>query len=294
MNADIVIERIAATQYGLATRKQLLAAGVSRRAIDRRIAAGRLRVLHRGVFQVGPIAGARAPELAAVLACGAGAVLSHASAAALWELASSLCPGVEVSTGAALRRRPAGMVVHRQRLDAAEVTVHEGVPVTTVARTILDLAVTHDGAELERAIARGVRTGLLETAELIRLATSRPRHRGSARVLALLRAEPDPALTRSEAEARLLDLVRRARLPRPRVNAPLHGFEVDFLWSAERLVVEVDGYAYHASAHAFERDRRRDARLTAAGLRVIRVTWNDVVRHPEATLVIIAGALVRG
>ena len=294
MHTDVTIERIAATQHGIVTRGQLLAAGVTPRMLHGRIAAGRLHVLHRGVYRVGPVTATHATILGAVLACGPGAVLSHASAAAHWGMLPPAEPdaSLHVTAPRGFRRRVKGVTLHRRTLAPFDVTTSEAVPLTVPVRTILDLASDVGPSELERAIARAERAGLLRCAELTAAAAQR-RTRGAPRVRALLHGRDTPALTRSEAEARLLQLIRRGELPRPRVNAPLHGFEVDFLWPAEQLVVEVDGFAYHASAQAFERDRRRDAALTAAGLRVIRLTWNDIVQRPEATLVTLARALSR-
>ena len=147
--------------------------------------------------------------------------------------------------------------------------------------------------DLERAIALAERKGVLSAAELVQRAEASPRHRGARTIRNLLAAEAAPAFTRSEAESRLLHLIRRARLRRPQVNAHLCGYEVDFFWSEERLVAEVDGYAWHGSSAAFTRDRRRDADLHASGFRVIRFTWDDVAKHPEATIGVLAAALAR-
>jgi very-short-patch-repair endonuclease len=295
VHTDVVIERLAAVQHGVVSRRQLLVAGVSARAIDGRIAAGRLHVVERGVYRVGLTPGRRARELAAVLACGPQAVLSDRSAAAHWGIAppATADTPLEVSTPRAVYRRVRGVVIHRRTLNPDEVTTHEAVPITGPVRTILDFGATANATELERAVAAAERAGLLRVEEVLAAARSRRFLRGAAPVRALLDGRETPALTRSEAETRLLQLIRRGNLSRPQVNASLLGFEVDFFWRDEQLVVEVDGFAYHASPRAFERDRRRDATLTAAGLRVIRMTWSDIVQRPEATLVTLARALIR-
>lgn len=138
--------------------------------------------------------------------------------------------------------------------------------------------------------ARMVRAGA-SPSDVSQLLERYPARSGVPRLRALLDAGP-PALTRSEAEERLLALVLRARLPRPRTNARVAGYEADLLWPEERLVVEVDGYAFHASRHAFEADRRRDTAFTAAGFRVIRVTWRHLTDEPETVVARLAQALI--
>ncbi|MEX1182870.1 MAG: DUF559 domain-containing protein [Gemmatimonadota bacterium] len=193
-----------------------------------------------------------------------------------------------------VRRRLDGIRAHRtRRLAADEVVLLDGVPITSPARTILDLAGVVGPSELERAVAQADRLNLVSVPGLLTLLAAHPRHRGCGVLRNLLESETPPALTRSEPESRLLGLIRKARLRAPQTNAHLNGFEVDFLWAAEKLVVEVDGYVWHSSAAAFARDRRRDATLTAAGFRVVRFTWSDIVQTPEATLVTLTRALLR-
>jgi very-short-patch-repair endonuclease len=172
-----------------------------------------------------------------------------------------------------------------------EVTEVDAVPVTSAARTLADIAGEVGMRELERALVRAERQGLTDPAEVERVVARRPHTRGVRGLRCLLRDGERRALTRSEAEERLLELVRRARLPSPEVNVPLAGYEVDFLWRAARLVLEVDGFAYHSSRASFERDRRRDASLSARGFRVIRITWRQIAREAEAVLVRLAQAL---
>jgi very-short-patch-repair endonuclease len=239
------IVALAAAQHGVVTTSQLLDAGVGRRSIARRVEAGWLVPLHRGVFQVGPTTSTWGREMAAVLACGDGAVLSHQSAAAVWGFGKR-DRDVHVTTPAKRRSRP-GVRVHRTAsLDAA---VQHGLPLTTPARTLRDLRTVLPANELDRAEEEAAILGLV-----------------------LPRDEP-VEFTRSEAERRLKALCKAAQLPAPRMNARVAGWEVDAFWPAQRLVVEVDGYRYHSSRQAFERDRRKDASLQAAGYRVIRITW---------------------
>ena len=293
---DAVIDRLAAAQHGVISRSQLARAGVSHRAIARRLANGRLQPMFRGVYRAGPVLAPRSREMAAVLACGIESWVSHRSAGLVWEslAADNLGRNVEVTVPRATRRRIEGIITHRSRsLTREDVMHHESLPITTPARTLLDLATVLPSAELERAIARAERNGLARPNDVLERARTCAKHPGALTVRRLLENSQSPALTRSEAEARLLDLVRRGRLRRPQVNARLNGYEVDMLWAEERLVVEVDGFAYHSSERAFTNDRRRDAALTAAGFRVVRFTWSDITKQPEATLVMLAQALSR-
>ena len=286
---DGIIAALAGRQHGVVSRAQLLGAGVSAKAIDGRLARGQLHPLHRGVFQVGPIEAVRAPEMAAYLACGAGSVVSHRSAAVLWDL----LPANETRhlVRARERRRP-GIVVRRAgRLRDDEVTKIDGIPITTAARTIVDLAAAVTARELEQALAQSFVRRLATRAQLERLLTRATGRRGSARLRTLLQGHA--ALTRSEADERLLALIRRAQLPEPATNARIAGFEVDFLWRDSRLVVEVDGFAYHADTTAFEKDRERDFALTSKGLRIVRVTWKQLALQPEVVLARLAQSLVQ-
>jgi very-short-patch-repair endonuclease len=288
---DAVIAEFAARQNGIVARVQLLAAGVSPHAIDQRVKSGLLRVLHRGVYQVGPAA-PFGMQMAAVLASGMSARVSHRSAAGMWELLPDTPSSVvDVTvTGRDPGQRP-GVRLHRLREGSAdEATILKGVPVTTMARTVLDIATTVSDRELERAAARAERAGVA-AAMLVATAHRHARHPGARRLRRFV--EAGAAFTRSEAEERLLELVRRARLTAPATNCMTHGYEVDFFWRDERLVVEVDGFAYHSSRAAFERDRRRDAVLAAAGMRVVRLTWRQIVEDSASTIAQLAQALVR-
>jgi very-short-patch-repair endonuclease len=184
--------------------------------------------------------------------------------------------------------------IHRVRdLLPDEVTVLDGIPVTTPARTLLDIAETVPPREVEQALAKALRMGLVTRADVDLMVERHPRHRGAPLLRSLLEAEGGPAFTRSEAEEKLLEITRSARLPRPELNVQLFGHEVDFLWRGARLVAEVDGYAFHGSARSFAEDRRRDAELTAAGYRILRFTWADLTEGRLATVVRLAQSLVR-
>jgi very-short-patch-repair endonuclease len=267
---------LAQRRHGVVTTAELMAAGIGPRGIARRVADGRLRRLHRGVFLVGPLIGPRTHEMAAVLACGPGAVLSHRSAAALWRIRPAWHGPIDVTVAGTQPRSRRGIRIHRSR--ALEAAHREGVPVTAPARTLLDIAALVSERDLARAV---------EEAQVLRLTTpnalmaqvGRGRS-GSTALKAVLKRGHEPSLTRSEAEALLLELIREAGLPAPETNARLLGYEVDFLWRDAKVVVEVDGFAFHSTREAFERDRRRDARLLAAGYRVVRFTYRQIVAEP--------------
>lgn len=306
---DDLITGIAAEQHGLITRAQLLERGVSVGSVSARVRTGRFRLVHRGVYVVGPLVPPGASEMAAVLACGPFAAVSHASAAGLWSPPLdrsranpvSYCksrtmdavPLVDITVARGDRRDRAGIRVHRGCLEPGDVTHIDGIPVTTPVRTLLDLATVLGRRDMEQALARATRDGVVDLAELREIVAARPGRSGSRLLRSLVDSDAPPAMTRSQAEERLLALLRKGQLPGPRTNAPIGACEVDFLWQRERLVVEVDGFAWHGSRRSFEADRRRDASLTAQGFRVMRVTWRQIVEEPEAVIVRIGQVLAR-
>ena len=264
---------LAARQHGVVAARQLRELGGERGTIASWVRSGRLHRLHRGVYALGhPVLPAGGAEVAALLAFGPGAWLSHSSAAGLWRLRPPAPALVELTrTGTSLRDRP-GLRLHRARtVDGGDVTSHHGVAVTTPARTLLDLAETLPFRELERALDEAQIRNLVTPADLEALIDRSPGRRGVA-LLGALAGRSATTITRSELEERFLSLVRAARLPQPETNVRLEDCEVDFLWRAAQLVVETDGYAYHRTRSAFERDRRRDLRLQRAGYRVVRIT----------------------
>ncbi len=284
--SDAAIVALAARQHSLVSARQLRGLGFDSRAIARRVTRGWLAPRGGGVFLVGPVAGPWAREMAELLRCGPRAMLGHFTAAAGWEMRERR-PGepVDVIVFSGIRARP-GVRLHRPRaMRAEEHLIHLGLRITTPARTIADLSRSVSGNELQR---------LIETAELRRLATRQelesyaPRH---PVLRTALEAGHEPRLTRSEAERRLLELIRAAGLPAPRTNVRVEGLEVDVLWPRQRLIIEVDGFAHHDGRAAFERDRRRDGRLLAAGYRVLRITWRQLTEEPALVLATIAAAL---
>ena len=267
---DQEIAALATRQHGVVSLAQLRAAGLSDVAVRRRAAAGRLHRIHRGVYAVGHRRlGERGHMWAAVLAV-PGSALSHRTAAALWDLCPTPSGLLEVTTTGAARSTRALRVHQTQRL---ELEMREGLRVTTIARTLRDLANTGD-RRLERLMARAEHLRLLDTTPLAEQ-FDQPGGRRLERALDELRHRgPEP--TRSELEERFLEEVERAGLPRPEVNASVAGLEVDFVWRDRCLIVETDGAATHATLATFEDDRARDAKLASAGWRVLRFTWRQV------------------
>jgi hypothetical protein len=225
--------------------------------------------------------------MAAVLACGPGAALSHRSAARLWRLIRSSNAVVEITRSTGLRGRP-GIRVHRASLPADELARVDGILVTSVSRTLLDLAAVLTKRQLERALNEAEVLGLTDRVSVPELLERYPRRGGSAVLRALLGEGVAVAgITRSELEERFVAFLDAYGLPRPRLNADLaiqgRFFEVDCLWRDERLVVELDGKAAHGTGRAFEQDRERDRLLMAAGWRVVRLTWRQL--HGDAPAV---------
>lgn len=284
--ADARIADLAERQHGLVTRQQLLALGVGEEAIEWRLRVGRLHRLHRGVYAVGHrVLSREARWMGAVLFCGPAAVLSHRSAGALWGL--RVYPGAIEVTAPSKTRSQGRIHRHFAVLPADEVTEQDGIPVTTVPRTIFDLAAIEPVARVEQALRQQERLRLYDALSLDHLLDRYPRHRGNRtvrEVLRRLRDLPD-GVTREELEARFLSFLDRHGFPRPRLNAWLtigsHRYQVDCLWPAQKVIVELDGYATHGTRHAFEGDRDRDRRLLAAGYRGPRVTWRHLEEIPE-------------
>jgi very-short-patch-repair endonuclease len=279
--AERIVMELAAGSHGVVTGGELARAGIGRRAVARRLGDGRLRRLHRGVFLVGPLLGARTLEVAAVLAVGRDAAISHRSAAELWELLPPSEHPIDVTVTEGHPHDRRGIRIHRSR--SLLHSLHDGVRVTTPLRTLEDLTVTATRSDIERAV---------EEAQVRRLVTRGEVERLRGRAGAAARGH-EPSLTRSEAERRLLRLVRAADLPAPHTNARIGPFEVDFLWPDERVIVEVDGFAFHSTRAAFERDRVRDRALQTAGYTVLRITWRQLVHESAAVIAALAAALAR-
>ncbi|MDQ3587001.1 MAG: type IV toxin-antitoxin system AbiEi family antitoxin domain-containing protein [Actinomycetota bacterium] len=284
---------LAEAQHEVVTTQQLLELGLSRDAIRHRVGVGRLFGLHRGVYAVGrPRVGRLGAFLAAVLACGEEAVLSHESAAALWGIRPDR-PARPIEVVVPAKRRRPGIEVHRRGLGADERTRRRGLPVTSPAVTLCDLAPRLDQGQLERAIGEADRLGLIDP-ERLRKKLDRMDGRAGVRPLRRTLERHTFRLTDSELERRFLPIARRAGLPVPQTRNVVNGFPVDFFWPELGLVVETDGLRYHRTPAQQTKDRLRDQAHTAAGMAQLRFTRAQVffdAEHVEATLAKVGGRL---
>jgi very-short-patch-repair endonuclease len=294
---DRRIAALAALQRGRVSREQLLAAGVPDGAMYRLTRNARLHRLHLGVYAVGHTAPTPlGAETAALLACGDGAVLSHTSAALVWGMLGEnhVDTIIHVTVPGRHGPCPEGVCVHRtSTLGTADVRVRHGLPVTSPARTGLDLADLLSQRDLDRAVDEALVQRLTSRSVLERTAAAATGRRGTPLLVRALARHAIPQVTRSEAEKRLLAMIRAAGLPEPEVNARMAGFEVDFLWRRQRLAIEVDGFKYHSSRPAFERDSAKGNKLVAAGLALMRVTWWQMEEEPYALIARVAQTLAR-
>ncbi len=284
--AERSLQDLARRQHGVVTRAQLTKLGVGDGALRCRVRAGRLRRLHHGVYQVGPVAGPRAREMAAVLACGPRAYVSHGCAMALRGWIASACGSEPIDVLVVGRRVRARAGIHPHyvaRLDDHETTTIDGIPAVTLGRALVDFAGTASLRKVEAAVAWAEREGLITPNGLSRLPDLYAGVPGIVRIRGVLEAAGGPALTRSEAEALFLELIRVEHLPIPEVNSEVAGCEIDFFWPRERFAVEIDGFRWHSSRPSFERDRRRTVHLAAAGIQVVRLTWRQVVDDRKET-----------
>ena len=273
---DKRITALAGRQHGYVSRAQLLKLGLTAKAIRWRVQTGWLIPVYAGVYAVGyvrrtPVARA----CAAVLACGENAALSHGSAASLWGFKKHWDPPFEVSAPSIRVRK--GIKVHRSRtLAPRDVTRQLGIRVTSPARTVLDNAPRLTGKRLSRFVNDALRTPYLHVADLADVLNRNPIHPGSKRILPFVRAP-----TNSPLEDDFLEFAKRYGLPAPVINTYLLGYEIDVLYPRERVIVEVDGYPFHSDRHSFERDRKRDVVMLAAGVVTVRITDERMKREPE-------------
>ena len=277
---DRLVAALGAEQKNVVSHEQLVSAGVHPRTIGRRIETCRLHPLFQGVYAVGrPDVGREGWWMAAVLAAGEGAILSTRSAGAAWDL-STWHGAEEVTSDRKLRPRP-GLLLHHVSLPHDEVTELGGIPITTPARTLLDLAGVLLPDRLDEAVNRAEMLGLGSSPGPRELVSRYRGRRGVARLrLALDRLDPDMSHTRRELEARFRRFIQGSLLPHPTLNDPIHvagrTFVLDAFWRSQRLAVELDGWQSHGTKQAFRRDRARDRTLLAAGIRTARVTWRDL------------------
>lgn len=290
--ATRLIRDLAERQHGVVARRQLLEAGLGRGLIQERLRIRLLIPVHRGVYSVGHRRGdLRHRWMAAVLACGDRAVLSHGSAAHLWDLRRSRGP-VEVTRLAGARPRAGIRLRQTSALAARDLTREGEIPVTTIERTLADIAAELNPTQLERAVVAAARSGRLRWEELRRVIEEGAGRPGVAS-LRRVAAEVDPVAVevRSGPEVDFLGLCRKSRLPVPAVNVLVEGHLVDFLWPGQRVVVEVDSYRYHGDHPAFERDHRRTLALETAGYAVHRITERMLSGDPAPFLSLVRRSL---
>lgn len=268
---------------------QLVDRGLSGDAVNKRVVAGRLHRIHSGVFAVGnPLLSKEGRAMAAVLACGPDAVLSHRSAASLWGIYENRRPSIDVAAPNRRGRAPRGIDSHRDgHLPPIDRRVHRGVPCTSVPRTLLDLAAVVSARELRQAVGEAEVLRLLNHASARALIHRNRGRRGVDRLRRVLdEIHPQIKRTRSEMERRFLEMCSRFELPEPEVNVILevgdHRLRPDFLWRPARLIVEADSRRFHGTDTAFLRDRKREQRLQVAGWRVSHCAWEQVEHEPRA------------
>jgi very-short-patch-repair endonuclease len=281
------IARIAARQDNVITGDQLTAAGLGRGAIAHRVKAHTMQRLHVSVYLLGaapptPMARARA----AALACGPDAVVSHRSAACLFGLLPEIAGDTDVTVPGRNPGDHPGIRLHRVKsLPRHHVTNVNGIKVTSIARTICDLAATESPHATEQAFQEALYREIVTDKALQAVLDREPRRRGAPVIRALLE---NPSLTRSERERRLLKLIEQAGLPKPLTNVPLNGYKADAFWPQYNLILEFDGWHAHGHRHAFESNRKRDQIMLTKGLRTLRVTDRQLTTEPIALVARIA------
>lgn len=279
---------LAEQQHGVVSRRQLLEVGMSRDQIQNRVVGSQLHRIHRGVYAVGhrklTLKGC---WMAAVLACGPGALLSHRAALALWDLRRSESGVIDVTVpGRSGRRGPEGIRVHKsEMLEDGDVAAVEGIPVTSLPWTVFDYAAIANQRQLRSVLEALERRRLYIGRQLDELIDRTPNRKGvrSLREVIAEMTGPAPWL-QSVLEEIFRDLIRGSDLPDYEANVMVEGEVVDALWREERVIVELDGYAFHKSRAQFEADRRRDAKLQVAGYRVLRITHDRLVNEPQQVL----------
>jgi predicted transcriptional regulator of viral defense system/very-short-patch-repair endonuclease len=285
---DARIAGLAEQQHGVVARRQLAAYGAGREAIEIRLRRGRLHRLHPGVYAVGHRSlSVQGRWIAAVLASGPGAVLSHASAAAHWGIRGSGGGAIDVTT--AKKCRSSGSIRRRfSLLPDDETTIVDAIPVTTVPRTIFDLAATSPIDQVESMLREAEYRRLYDRLSLVDLLERYPRRRGGPSVRAALQRieRLPPGRPKSPLEERFLSFLRQHGLPRPRLNDWIavgsKRFQVDCHWPGTGQLVELDSWEAHGTRSAFRRDRGRDRTLNVAGYTVTRISWAQLDDEPEA------------
>lgn len=291
-SADRDLAKLAARQHGNVTVHQLHAAGVSRDQIRRRVDTGTLKRRHTGVYALGHEPNTRESRwLAGVLALGPTAVLSHRAAGALWRIVGGWVETEILVHTTAGRRKRDGLVVHRAPLRPQDVTVRNGIPVTTLLRTLLDLAAVLPFHQLARAFEEAQVLYELSPDVLAVEVVSRRRYRGNGRLGKLLAEAVDPTAVRTVLELRFVKLCQGHGIPRPLVNEKVGVWRPDFRWEKEAVIVETDGLRFHRTAAKRRRDAEKDAAMRSQGYTVIRLTWAEVTEDASRIAALIRAAL---
>ncbi|MBA3866995.1 MAG: hypothetical protein H0X42_11745 [Solirubrobacterales bacterium] len=276
---------MAARQHGVVSIRQLCGLGYSHASVERAAMAGRLHRLHQGVYAVGHTElSLHGRCLAGVLACDSNALLSHYSAAWLWGLLSTQPVPVHVTTSVRRKRRAPLCVHHSQTLTDADRAMEDGIPVTSVARTALDLAPRIRPASLERLLQRAEELKLIHLPEFESVLARNRGHHGASRLRRAVDLYAPPAFTRSGLERRFLGLLIEAGIATPATGYNVAGFELDVYWPDLRFAVELDVFETHGSHRSFEADRLRDEDLKLAGVELTRVTGYRLGREPDRVL----------
>jgi very-short-patch-repair endonuclease len=285
---DRALAGLAAEQHGVVARRQMLALGLSGAEVQGRLEAGRLHRIHRGVYAVGHVRLTyKGRYMAAVLACGPPvAVLSHRCALALWDLREVTSGAIEVTVRGQGKPGPEGVLVRRTRvLTDADMTQVDGIPVTSLAWTVVDFAAIASHQQVRSVLEAMERRQMYIGRELDELLDRTPNRKGAKTVRKVTKEMTGPApWHQSVLEETFHELIRGSDLPDYEANVLVEGELVDALWREQRVIVELDGFAYHKSRAKFEADRRRDAKLTVAGYRVLRITQDRLTNEPEAVL----------
>lgn len=282
MRSHRELAELARRQHGVVSFSQLQELGFSKGYIARAEGAGRLQRVHWGVYAVGHAAlSDHGRATAALLVFPGTAVLSHNSAGWLWGLLPTAPQEAEVTVAARGNKRR-GLQVHRVwALPDEERTTYEGLPVTSMARTLVDLAGTSSPRGLSRLVDRARRRGKLDIAAIDRVLERRHRGFVTERLQEALRLYRQPVFDRARSELLFLDAIHDAGLPAPRINTWEEGCEIDAYWEAERFAVEVDGWETHGSREAFEKDRLRQEDLKLAGIDSIRIAARRIEQEPR-------------
>lgn len=280
------LAELAAKQHGVVSIRQLLGPlGFSKSAVSRAVAMARLHRIHQGVYAVGHTNLTRQGHcLAAVLAAGPDALLSHRSAGWIWGIWRSSPAPYEVTTPIPRRRKPPLVVHYARHLRGEDRATCDGIPVTAVPRTLLDLAASVRQWRLDRCLERAEELELFDLVQVESLLGRTVGHPGHGRLRRAIGVYRDPGFTRSGLERRFLDLVREAGLPLPSTGFNVRGYELDVYWPRERFAVELDTYSTHGGHASFESDRLRQEDLMLVGIEMTRVTGHRLEREPRRVI----------